>query len=77
MAQTVKHLLIMRVDPGSIPGLGRSRGDGNDNPLQGSCLENPMDGGAWQTYSPWGHKDLDRTERLYFLSFLVIVEDSL
>ena len=36
-------------DPGSIPGLGRSPGEGNSNPLQYSCLENPMDGGAWQT----------------------------
>ena len=35
-------------DPGLIPGLGRSRGEGNGNPLQYSCLENPMDGGAWQ-----------------------------
>ena len=35
-------------DPGSIPGSGRSPGEGNDNPLQYSCLENPMDGGAWQ-----------------------------
>ena len=35
-------------DPGSIPGLGRSPGDGNGNPLQYSCLENPMDRGAWQ-----------------------------
>ena len=34
-------------DPGSIPGLGRSPGEGNGNPLQCSCLENPMDGGAW------------------------------
>ena len=33
-------------DPGSIPGLGRSTGKGNGTPLQGSCLENPMDGGA-------------------------------
>ena len=35
-------------DPGSIPGLGRFPGEGNGNPLQYSCLENPMDGGAWQ-----------------------------
>ena len=35
-------------DPGSIPGLGRSSGEGNGSPLQYSCLENPMDGGAWQ-----------------------------
>ena len=34
-------------DPSSIPGLGRSPGEGNGNPLQYSCLENPMDGGAW------------------------------
>ena len=33
-------------DPGSIPGLGRSPGEGNGNPLQHSCLENSMDGGA-------------------------------
>ena len=33
-------------DPGSIPELGRSPGEGNDNPLQDSCLENPMDGRA-------------------------------
>ena len=34
-------------DPGPIPGLGRSPGEGNGNPLQYSCLENSMDGGAW------------------------------
>ena len=34
-------------DPGSIPGLGRSSGEGNGNPLQYSCLENLTDGGAW------------------------------
>ena len=34
-------------DPGSIPGLGRSPGEGNGNPLQYYCLENPMDRGAW------------------------------
>ena len=33
-------------DPGSIPGSGRSPGEGNGNPHQHSCLENPMDGGA-------------------------------
>jgi len=36
-------------DLGSIPGLGRSPGEGNGNPLQYSCLENPMDRGAWWT----------------------------
>ena len=34
-------------DRGSIPGLGRSPGEGNGNPLQYYCLENPMDRGAW------------------------------
>ena len=35
-------------DMGLIPGSGRSPGEGNGNPLQYSCLENPMDRGAWQ-----------------------------
>ena len=34
-------------DPNSIPGSGRSPGEGNGNPLQYPCLENPVDGGAW------------------------------
>ena len=51
-------------DPGSIPGSGRSSGEGNGNPFQYSCLENPMGGGAW--YSPWGRKESDMTERLCF-----------
>ena len=34
-------------DTGSIPGWGRSPGEGNGNPLQYSCLKNPMDRGAW------------------------------
>ena len=44
----VKNLLINAGDMGSIPGLGRSHGEGNGNPLQYSCLGNPMDRGAWQ-----------------------------
>ena len=36
-------------DPGSIPGSGRSPGEGNGNPLQYPCLENPMVRGAWQS----------------------------
>ena len=39
-------------DVGLIPGLGRSPGEGNGNPLQYPCLENPMDGGAWLTTVP-------------------------
>ena len=44
-------------DSGSIPGLQRSPGVGNGNPLQSSCLENSMDRGAWWTIHPWGHKE--------------------
>ena len=47
VAQRLKHLPPMRETPDSIPGLGRSPGEGNGNPLQYSCLENPMDRGAW------------------------------
>ena len=46
---------------GSIPGWGRSPGGGNGNPLQYSCLENPMGIGAWQLQS-MGCKALDTTE---------------
>ena len=46
---------------GSIPGLGRSPGEGNGNPLQNSCLGNPMDKGAWRAYSPWGCKRVGTT----------------
>ena len=49
-------------DPGMIPGSGRSPGEGNGNPFQYSCLENPMDVGG---YSPWGCKELDMTEQLF------------
>ena len=35
-------------DPGLIPGSGRNHSEGNGNPLQYPCMENPMDGGAWQ-----------------------------
>ena len=48
VAQTVKASAYTAEDPGLIPGSGRSSGEGNGNPLQYSCLENPMDGGAWQ-----------------------------
>jgi len=47
VAQTVKMSAYNVGDLGSIPGLGRSPGEANGTPLQYSCLENPMDGGAW------------------------------
>ena len=52
-------------DLGSIPGSGRSPAEGNGNPLQYSCLENPMNR-SLVGYSPWGRKELDMTERLHF-----------
>ena len=45
-------------DIGLIPGLGRAHGEGNGNPLQCSCLENPMDRGAWKATVP-GLQELD------------------
>ena len=45
----IKNLPANVGDVGSIPGLGRSPGEGNGNPLHYSCLGNPMDRGAWQT----------------------------
>ena len=48
-------------DTGLIPGPGRSSGGGNDNPLQYSCLENPMDRGVWQA-TDHGVAELDTTE---------------
>ena len=42
--------------PGSIPGSGRSPAEANGNPLQYSCLEDPMDGGAWQVTVHGGHR---------------------
>ena len=49
-------------NPVSISGLGRSPGEGNGNPLQYSCLENPMDRRAWQANSLWGCKESDMAE---------------
>ena len=52
-------------DQGSIPGLGSSPREGIGNPLQYSCLENPMCGGAWLSYSVWGRKESDTAEQLH------------
>ena len=54
-------------DPGSIPGLGRSPGDGNGNPLQYSCLENPVDGGILYAIVHWVAKSWTRLRDLNFL----------
>ena len=72
VAQRVKHLPATQVDLGSIPGSGRSSGEGNGNPLQYLCPEktqlqylcpeNPLDRGAPVGYSPWGCTESDMTE---------------
>ena len=51
-------------DMGLIPRLGKSAGGGNGNPLQYSCLGNPMDRGAWGLCSPGGHQEWRITEWL-------------
>ena len=53
VSQAVKVSAYNAGDVGSIPGWRRSPGEGNGNPLQYSCLENPMDRGAWQTTVHW------------------------
>ena len=80
----VKNLLVNAGDTGSMPGLGGSPGEWNDNPLQYSCLGNPMDRGAWWAtvygvaQSPTWHSDWTTTTLLIwhlihlFLSFLQI-----
>ena len=65
MAQMVKASACNTGDPGSIPGYGRSSGEGNGNPLQFSCLENSMDGEILG-YSSWGRKESDMTEQFHF-----------
>ena len=51
-------------DPGSIPGSGRSPGEGNGNPLQYSCLEKSHGWRSLVGYTPWDCKEVDMTERL-------------
>ena len=53
-------------DPGLIPGLGRSPGEGNVNPLQYSCLEKSMDGGAWWATVHGAAKSWTRLSNLTF-----------
>ena len=57
----VKNLPAMQRDTGLIPGSERSPGDGNGNPLQYSCLGNPVDGGSWQPTVHGVAKELDTT----------------
>ena len=65
MALVVKNLpaIVEELrDTGSIPGVGRSPRGGNGNPLQYSCLENPMDRGAWRATVHGSHKESDTTK---------------
>ena len=61
VAQMVKNFPANAGDMGSIPGWERCPGEGNGNPLQYSCLENPVKK-AGGLYSPWDRKELDLTE---------------
>ena len=63
LAQIVKNPPVTSENLDSIPGWGRSPGEGNGNPFQYSCLENPMDGGAWRA-TVHGVAKLDMTELL-------------
>ena len=71
VAQTVKSLPAG--DQGSIPGSGRSPGEGNGNPLQYSCLQNPMDRGAWRAtvhgVTKSGTRQSDFIFTFHFLSY--------
>ena len=58
----VKNLPANAKDTGSISGLRRSPGEGNGNPLQYSCLRNPMDRGAWWDTVHGVEKELDTTQ---------------
>ena len=64
-------------DASSIPGSGRSPGEGNGNPLQYSCLENPMDRGAWQATVYVVIKEWDTTEQLKQQMIKIVSQPSL
>ena len=59
-------------DMGSIPGSGRSPRGGNGNPLQDSCLRDPMNRGAWWATVHVVTKELDMTESAYVLTYTYI-----
>ena len=78
VAQMVKNPPAMQGHPSSIPGSGRSPGEGNAYPFQYSCLENPM--GRERSlagYSPSGHKESDITEQVTLSLFTISLIDFL
>ena len=62
-------------DSGLIPGSGRSPGEGNGNPLQYSCLENPMDQGAWWATVHGVAKSWTRLSDFTHLNYMVVKND--
>ena len=78
MAQRLKTSACNVGDLGSIPGSGRYPGEGNGNPLQYSCLETPMDGGAWWATVHGEAKTRTRlsdfTDSLYYMTFTTILK---
>ena len=70
VALVVKNLLADAGDAGLIPGLGRSPGEGHSNPLQYPCLEKTHRQRSLASYSPWGRKELDKTEQLSTHSYI-------
>ena len=63
-------------DVGSIPGSGRSPGEGNGNPLQCLCLGNPTNRGAWRATIHMVTNELDMTEQLKTITITIIASDS-
>ena len=76
MSQNIRASLVAQTynagDLGLIPGWGRSCGEGNGPPLQYSCLENPMDGGAWQATVHGVAKSWTRLSDFTFISGHVV-----
>ena len=72
VAQTVKASAYSAGDLDLIPGSGRSPGEGNGNPLQYSCLENSMNGGAWwATVHGVTESDTESQSRLSYFTFFL------
>ena len=74
----VKHLAYNAGDLGLIPESRRSSGEGNGNPLQYSCLENPMEGGAWWATAHRVAKSWTRLKQLsmqirFYRIFLILI----